>query len=400
MKRYLKTIMGMLLAASISLWTASCSTEGHGDHRDIHGDHAGHDREEGEIEITEMQLKTVGIELGHISLREMGRGINLSGVIDVSPQHTADISVMLPGVVKEIFVTEGSSVRAGQRVARIQNMGIAALRKDYIDATATLELARKEYDRQTALASQGAGVARNLERAETELRIAESARASLEAQLRMAGIDPDAPGGVTDGMAYVTSPITGTINSVETRVGAMADPSVPLMTVTDNSRIFATLNAYEKDLPDIKSGQRVEMTLTNGGVEIGGVVEGINPTIDPLTKTLKVRVRITESAGVTLVPGMALNATVSSGEASVEALPEEAVATMGGKSYIYVLEDTFKEDGMPTYHFRPVEVVTGNRSHGYIEVTPVETLRPDVTVVVAKAFYLTSMLSDHGEHNH
>lgn len=174
----------------------------------------------------------------------------------------------------------------------------------------------------------------------------------------------------------------------------------PIMTVIDNSGVYAMVRIYEKDLNKVRKGMPVEISLTNGSGLLQGKVEDVIRAIDSESKTIDVRVGISGADKTSLIPGMAVNAYISTGEAEVTALPEEAVVTIEGKDYIYMLAQKEKHDGEEMSVFRPVEVVKGNSRNGFVEVNPVEDLPRDARIVVSKAFYIASMAVDHGEHNH
>ncbi|MCH5320011.1 MAG: efflux RND transporter periplasmic adaptor subunit [Paramuribaculum sp.] len=364
-------------------------------------EHSGHNHEaeHGEIELSEKQMKTVGIELGSFDRREIGSGMRANGFLAVNPQDVAEISPLLSGVVKQINVKEGDFVNKGTTVAVIENLDIVTYNQDYQIAVDELELAQSELERQNKLAEQGAGIKRNLEKARTDMKIATARVSALERQLRQAGITPGSAIAST-GTAAVKAPIGGIVSVIFAKTGGFADMSTPIMTVTDNRKIFALLKVYEKDIDKIEKGQKVDLNLTNGAMRLEGVVAEINRTIDPETKGIDVRVALTGANLTTLIPGMAVTGYIRSGGTETDALPEDAVVSSGGKSYIYVLEGTEEEDGELMYHFEPVEVITGNREQGFIEVSPLTELTPDAKIVIAKAFYLASMAADHGEHNH
>lgn len=353
-----------------------------------------------EIELTERQMETVGIRLGAISSREIATGIKATGELAVNPQDMAEVSAAFSGIVKRIDVKEGERVRAGQIVAMVENPSLIENQQQYSEAVSSLELAAKERDRQERLAREGAGVRKNLEKAEADYVSARSREQSLRQLLLAQGISPDkVKRGEYVSVSAVKTPISGVVNRINCSTGSYAETSRPLMTVTDNSKLFASLRIFEKDLNRIHEGQRVDLMLINGG-EIEGRVTEINRTISPETKSMAVKVAVNGGEGTGLIPGMAVTAYINSGEAKADVLPEDAVVMRGGKEFIYLLEHEDEEDGEKVYHFIPTEVVTGKRQQGWVEVTPLSPIPADAVLVVSKAFYLASIAADHGEHNH
>lgn len=392
-------ISGYLVLFAALLASASCGSGGNeGEEAHNHGD--GHHEEGGEVELTELQMNTVGIQLGHITRKEIASGVKAMGELTVNPQDMAEISVPFAGIVKSINVKEGENVKAGQTVATIENPSLIDTQLQYAEAAAALALALKEKQRQEQLAREGAGIRKNLERAEAEYASAKAKEQSLGQLLKVAGIAPEkALQGEYVSVFPVKSPISGVVNKIFVPTGGYADNSRPVMTVTDNSKVYASLRVFEKDINKIHTGQRVDLTLTNGGENLEGKVTEINNTISPETKSIDVKVSV-EGGSVSCIPGMAVTAYLNSGEEESDVLPEDAVTMSGGKEYIYLLEHEGEEDGVKVYHFIPVEVVTDKRKQGWVEVKPLTPIPDDAVVVTAKAFYLASMAADHGEHNH
>lgn len=376
----------------------SCSTGSSNTGPDEHSHH--HD-ESGEIELSERQMETVGIKLGQVMKKEIGSSLRANGVLAVNPQDIAEISPLLSGKITNISVTEGDHVNKNETVAQIENLDIVTYQQDYQNALEELKLSKIEFERQEKLAKEGAGIKRNLEQAQSSMKLVQSKVGALERQLIQAGINPEiAARGDVSGVASVKSPISGVVNKIYSTTGGFADISSPIMTVTDNNKIYAQLRIYEKDLDKVEKGQAVDITVINSGEILTGSVSDINKTIDEETRGINVKVRITDKDKKNLIPGMAITGFIRSGGIMSDVVPEDAVISLGGKNYIYMLEWIEDEDGTMMYHFEPVEVITGNREQKYVEITPIGELDGNAQIVISKAFYIASMAADHGEHNH
>lgn len=390
----------LLILLGTPLWSCSSGGSATDDHDHDH-DHETAEHAGGEIELTQRQKETVGIEFGHFRQMELSSGLNANGVVSLNPSDMADISPVVPGIVRQVNVAEGQYVKAGAVVATIENLDIMALQQDYGDARIELRQARAELDRQEALAREGAGVRKNLDKARFDFQMAENRLAGIAGRLRMAGVDMTrVERGELASVASVTSPVSGTVTKINVTRGSYADTGTPMMTVSDNSRVFVSLTVYEKDLGKIRKGAGVDLFLTNGDASFEGIVEDVNGAVDSATKGVTVRVKITDPRGATLLPGMAVNAFVNTGSAQTDVLPEGAVVSSGGRDYIYIVKGEAVEDGEKVYLLKPVEVVAGTRCNGMVAVSPIGETGPEPTVVTAKAFYVASMAADHGEHNH
>lgn len=396
----MKTTIYVLLSFVLTILTAGCKSSGHSEGEDAHAH--GHSHEEGEsmeVELTQAQMDAVGIRLGSMETREMSDDFHATGVLEVDPKNEALVSSRLPGSIVRLCVTAGQKISAGQVVAYVDAPDLAILRQDYLLARQEAQAATVEYERQQALASQGAGIRRNLDSARSALTQAEIRLQGAERRIRDYGVAPE---GGNSPLYPVKSEISGTVVFVEASIGSFADMQTPIARVVNNNAVFCSLQILEKDINSIKTGMRVEMSLTNDpSLTFRGSIADITPVIGEQNRAIPVKVVLDgDRSGLNLIPGMAVTANIISGGNAVEALPEAAVVSSEGKNYIFMLEDQHDEGGVKTYHFEKREVITGIISNGYVAVTPLEPLPEDASIVVAGAFYLNSMTSDHGEHNH
>ncbi len=392
----MKLIYLAIAAATFATFPCACSSSSKADTEQAEEEEEG---ETNEVDITETQLNVVGIKLGQIERKSLSNVVRATGQLAVNPQDEAVVSPLYSGIISRICVVEGQHVKAGQTIAYIENTDIVAAQQNYLTAAQEKDLAQQEYNRQKSLADQGAGVRKNLEQAEAALKVAQTKQNGLAQQLRQLGINPVSVGqGSISNTIAVSSPITGVVSKVYAKTGSYADMQTPIASVVNNDAVYCELQIFEKYLSQVGQGQRVEVKLTNAPEQlIPGEIIDINHAIDPETKTLTVRVKLLNH-DVEMIPGMAVTALINSEAEEVDALPDDAVVSAGGKSYIFVLDGVAQgDDDAKTYHFVKTEVVEGAKALGYTQITPINPLPQDATVVIANAFYLNSMASDHGD---
>lgn len=406
-------IINVLLLSALLALAAGCrpsaseSEEEHG-----HG-------EEGSLVLTQAQIQAVGIETGTMELREMADVLTASGRLEVAPQGEAVAVSALPGTVARLLVKPGDRVKAGQAVAYVDAPELRQLRQQALEAREETKAMQQELLRQEALAREGAGVRKNLEVARNALDLARLRENGIAGRLSHLGY----AGGET---LAVKAAISGTVTAVEATVGGYADMQTPLARIVNLDALYANLFIPEKDVDAIKPGMAVELQLTNlPSRRLPGEVEMVTPQLDPSNLTVPVRVRLDRGSDREgLVAGMAVKATVQGTGVLSPTLPDEAVVSSGGRSYIFVQvteeashdhdsedeshaghrhdagEASHDHEGEDLFHFEKVEVVKGKSSRGFTAVTPLEPLPEDARIVVRGAFYLNSMSTDHGEHNH
>lgn len=357
------------------------------------------DEPEGELTeatLSQKQMTTVGIEVGQMERKRLAQTISVSGQLALDPQSRAEVSPLVGGVVRSFAIHEGQTVKAGQVVAYIENTDIVALQRDYLAARQEQATAHQEAERQRLLDKSGAGVKKTLQQAESAEAVARASMQGLAQQLAQLGIPAsDITAGKMQTRIPVKSPISGVVGSIRVSIGSYVDMQTPMMTVVDNAKLHCDLRVFERDIPQLRTGQMVELQLTNDrAVRMSGKVYDINSAFDDDSKAVKVHASLTERPAAHLMPGMYVQGLISVGEKEVDALPTEAIISKEGKKYAYQMTEK-KKDGSMT--FRPVEVATGTSALGYTQVTPAGEATPGATYVKRNAFYISSMLEGEPE---
>lgn len=359
------------------------------------------DHDEG-VEVTEAQLNTVGIKLGKIEKRELANIIRVNGEMNLAPQKKAEVTSLIGGIIRQILVNEGSNVSKGQTVAYLENTAIVELQKNYLTSKKEAFVAEQEYNRQKELAEQGAGVQKVLQQASANYEISKAQLTGLEKQLLQLSISPSQ---VSSGNMVtripVKSPIAGTVNKINISTGSYVDIQASLMNISDNSQMHCDVKVFEKDINKVKLGQEVDLSLTNQpGTSLKGVVYEINKSFEDDTKAIKVHLEIKDRNNMHLVPGMYVTGLINIGKEKTEAVPNDAIISNEGKKYILVLQNEENGTEGKIFHFKQEEVITGTSELGYTQITPVKKIEEDATIVISNAFYIASMIADHGEHAH
>ena len=158
----------------------------------------------------------------------------------------------------------------------------------------------------------------------------------------------------------------------------------------DNKALHADINVFETDIANILIGQTVSMQLSDrAGSRLTGKVSFITGSIDNDSKSASVHIDLDRAEGVTLLPNMFVSAVIHCDEQTCDAVPDEAIVMSANRKYVFV--------SLGDGRFRKQEVVTGLNQQGYTQITFPDDTPSSVNIVTAKAFYLESMLADHGE---
>ncbi len=345
------------------------------------------------LSLTQKQMSAVGIETGLIEKRNLDAIVKANGQLAVPPQNKADVSILSGGIINHIYVLEGQQVKRGQTLATIANQELIKIQQDYLAAKNNFTYIQAEYERQTQLKAAGAGTGKSFQSAQATYNAERSRLTSYQSQLRQLGISP---GKVSDGNVIsqfpVVSPISGTVGHVIANTGAFVEPGTSIMEVVDNSKIHCDLTVFEKDLMQVKVGQKVSFQLTNQNNQlITGTINGINKSFENESKGVVVHAVINNKENKNLIPGMYVTALISTGSQLTSAVPVEAVVRSQGKQYIFIVTTEKGENSKEkNLTFKKLQVTTGVSEMGYIEIRLLDPLPENVKIALKGAFYLES----------
>lgn len=391
MKKYSIKIAFIL----VTLFTLSAcnNNTSNADHQEAEEEH--HHEEENTTTLTQTQIKTVDIRLGHIEQKALTATLKANGVLSVPADHQAKVSTIYTGIIQSVKVEIGTYVHKGQVIATISNPDFLQQQQRLLTVNSQIELAQQELDRQQILYEGNAGTGKNLQAATTQLRTLRTEKAALEEQIRLMGLNPKTL--TNEGMQStlaVVAPISGNISAVYTNNGAYVDASTPIVEIIDNSSLHLHLQVYERDLPYIKVGQQVHFNPTNNtSGEYDAQVYNIAASFENESKSIIVHCHV-EGDKQGLISGMNVTGVISLDKETAPAVPNDAIVEDSGKSYIFVVTHT--DDKETT--FEKIEVAKGASESGYTAIAPVKPIAPEQTIATKGAFFINATLVNSGEH--
>lgn len=397
MKQLTSYIYGLSLIVAITL-VFSCNTKK--TENTSEGTETKKEEAKGAIVLTDEQIKSVGIEIGTIEMKNLLSVVKASGQLAVPPQNKAEVNVLVGGIIQVINVREGQGVVKGQIVAFLENTDFIKLQQDYLAAKNGFTYTKAEYQRQKELKEADAGTGKIYQQAEANYNADQSKLLGMERQLEQFGINAASVGkGNIVRKIAIKAPISGTVGHIAINTGTFAEPGKPLMEIIDNSKIHCDLTVYEKDLFKVKNGQKVTFTLTNqNNQQIFGEIYGVNKSFEDESKGIVVHAEIKGVNKYHLIPGMYVTALIDVGEQLTPSVPVDAVVRSENKEFIFIListkkeehEDEGKKHQVKNYRFRNVEVTTGVTELGYVQITPLEELPAGTQIASKGAFYILS----------
>lgn len=128
------------------------------------------DEEHQNLYLTQQQVNAVDLRMDIAKMRPLDATLKVTGSLVLRPQSQGEVASLMGGIVKSLLVKDGQRVSRGQVVAMIENTDVVSLQREYYSAYKESEMAHLELERQRQLSSKGAGVGKNLQQAEKNIK--------------------------------------------------------------------------------------------------------------------------------------------------------------------------------------------------------------------------------------
>jgi RND family efflux transporter MFP subunit len=304
---------------------------------------------------TEQAVKPpVAVEVAAAATSERIDGIEVTGSLE--PKFSVDIKTQIPGLVKQVFVTEWLRVKKGQPLLRIDvaesealarraEAGVASAKAGLAQAQVAATRAERELARMAKLKESGLATQQSLDDARSEL---EAARSRADAARGQIGVSEEEVRQTRARMAkgFVVSPMDGVVALRDVNVGDLASDAAtakPVFRIVDNRLLNLTVTVSSVDSARIKVGQPLEFTVDSqpGRIFIGKVMY-INPELNSVDRSLKVIAEVSNIPEL-LKGGLFAKGRIVTGKRSnVLQVPRSAVGGLdlaAGKGTLFVVEN-------------------------------------------------------------
>lgn len=269
------------------------------------------------------------------------------------PDEEVDLSFETSGKIVAINFQEGSTVKQGQLLAKVNDRHLQAQLQRLL---AQLKLAEDRVYRQETLLRRDAVSQEAYEQVKTELATLNADIESVEAQIAQ---------------TELRAPFDGVIGLRQVSVGAYASPTTIVAKLTKISPLKLEFSVSESYARDIKIGTHLTFTLEGSLETYHAQVYARESSLDINTHTLTVRALYPNPHGI--MPGRYASITLRKQEyRNALAIPTEAIVPEMGKDKVFLYRSGKAE---------PVEITTGIRTEALAQV--VQGLAAGDTVIIS-----------------
>ncbi|MFC3151354.1 efflux RND transporter periplasmic adaptor subunit [Litoribrevibacter euphylliae] len=320
----------------------------------VYAQEGGSDSSPGTVSISPEVINNLGVRLGFAEMRILESRIETVGYVQYNEDALIHIHPRIQGWIEKLYVTaEGDPVKKGQPLYDIYS-------QELINAQEELLLALNQQSirlRQAAM---------------RKLRLLHVPEKSIQRLLRTRK--------VAENITFY-APQSGVLDNLSIREGFFVKPETTLMSIGALDEVWVEAEVFEKQAGLARIGADVTMTLDYfPGQSWQGKVDYIYPSLDAMTRTLKVRVRFDNKQHL-LKPNMFASVVIHASDNKQHLMiPREAVIRTQDQDRVVLALGDGK--------FKSIEVTLGQSDQMYVEV--LDGLEEGETVVTSAQFLLDS----------
>ncbi len=318
------------------------------------------------LQVTPDKQQLIGIRYGQVEWTSSSQEIHLNGRVVPDETLLTRIQARTDGWITSVAADfTGKLVTPGQPLLSLYSPEVRAAQQEYL------------------LALKARGIMQHSsmrEASENNESLAEAARR----RLLLLNITPAQIAEVETSqkpLEAITlfSPARGYIMTRNAFPGQRVTPETELYTLADLSGVWVMADVFESDAPRLRIGQPAKISLQAGPPAYFARVTYIQPQVDPVTRTMKVRLELANPK-MLLKPDMFVDVAMNLDGGKILSVPSEAVLDSGNSKSVFL------STANGTFESRVV--LTGRKAGGRTEI--LQGLQPGDRIVTSGAFLLNS----------
>ncbi len=261
-------------------------------------EHSGH-ASATQISFSPDALKLMEVQTAPVERKFVEAQIRLVGKIDYNETKFEDVTAWVPGRIDRLYVDfTGTRVIGGDHMFYLYSPDLISAQAEFLQSLKAVEKI-------------------NADSSALLRRSAQATLAAAQEKLKLLGLTDGQINDIkksekTTDHVTIYAPRDGIVIKKHVSEGAYVKTGTPIYTIADLSELWVILDAYESDMMWIRYGQEIEFsTEANPGQVFTGQITFISPTVDPKTRTIKLRVNVKNTKGK-LKPEMFVRAVVRS----------------------------------------------------------------------------------------
>lgn len=298
------------------------------------------------VMLSEESARRIGVTFATAEVASLEREVRTVAIVRYDETRLKSVTVRVDGWVDQLYVNfTGQAVRVGDPLFSLYSPMLVAAQQELLLASRL----RREVATGTRDAVEG-----------TEDLLESARRRLLYWEVPPAEVRAIEESGEIRKALTFRSPVHGVVIEKLVLGGQRLMAGETVYRIADLRTVWLEGEIYERDLPAVRLGQPVSAEFPAlPGTDRTGRITYVYPTLNPETRTARVRVELS-NPGLALKPGMYATFRFAAGSQPVLSVPRSAVLATGERNLVFVR----LPDGM----FAPRDVALGIATDDRIEI--------------------------------
>ncbi|HEY9051935.1 MAG TPA: efflux RND transporter periplasmic adaptor subunit [Gammaproteobacteria bacterium] len=310
-----------------------------------------------EVRISPAVINNMGVRTAVIERGRLWRRIETVAYVDYDESKVSHVHLRTDGWIEQLAVrSEGERIKKGDRLFNVYSPTLVNAMEEYLQALNSNNRRLQDASRDRLVS----------------LGVSSSQISNLEKNRKVPQTVP------------LYSQTDGVVSKLNVREGMFVKPDTEILRMADLSTVWILADVFEHQVEWVSLDQSADVTLSYmPGRQWEGKVEYIYPSLDPVTRTLKVRLRF-DNPDEVLKPNMYAHVSIYGGaKNNILTMPREALIRTGQEQRVIL--------DLGEGRFAPKKVTSGTESGDWVEI--VSGLEEGDKVVVSGQFLIDSEAS-------
>ena len=321
----------------------------------------------GTVMLNPSTEQLIGVRYAEVRRMDLKRTLRTVGLIQMDEEKISRVHVKIAGWIEKVDLDYvGKLVKKGQPLFTLYSPDLVSTEDEYLIAHQG-----QEYLSKAPYADVVSGANSLLKATRDRLKLWDISDAQIHALEKS---------GKVQRTMTLYSPIDGFVMSRNAYEQQYVTPETDLYDIADLSTIWVYVDIYEYEAPYVHIGQPASMQLSYfPGKTYRGRVTYVYPTLDPKTRTIKVRLEF-PNPNYALKPDMYADVQLDINYGKQLVVPSEAVLNSGTRQVVFIAK--------PGGYFEPREIKVGDQFDG--EYAVLAGLKPGEKIVASGNFLIDS----------
>jgi membrane fusion protein (multidrug efflux system) len=249
------------------------------------------EKEIAKLDTSVIARKPMLVAVQVVSKGDFSHFVDIQGAVE--SENNVAVQPGMPGVVTKVYVKEGDIVGIGQILAEVDNR---AIKESIAQLETNIDFAKTTFEKQERLWKQKIGSEIQYLQAKTQYESLQKSLASLRAQLDM---------------SRMKSPIAGSIDQVNIKVGEYAAPGMlGAFNVVNFNKMKVVAKVADSYINKIQLGNPVKIRLNDINANIDGKISFVSKVVNSMTRTFTIEIVLGKTE-TNVRPNMLANVSIN-----------------------------------------------------------------------------------------